>query len=94
MPRKPRMRSSTDLYHITNRGINKVNIFNSENDKKKFLRILQKSCKQYHVEIYSYCVMSNHFHLLLRIPFTELSAFIQQFSTTYAVYYNFKYICK
>lgn len=91
MPRKPRMRSSTDLYHITNRGINKVNIFNSENDKKKFLRILQKSCKQYHVEIYSYCVMSNHFHLLLRIPFTELSAFIQQFSTTYAVYYNFKY---
>lgn len=91
MPRKPRMRSSTDMYHITNRGINKVNIFNSENDKKQFLRILHKTCKQYPIEIYSYCVMSNHFHLLLRIPFAELSAFIQQISTTYAVYYNFKY---
>ncbi|KMZ54945.1 transposase [Dorea sp. D27] len=91
MPRKPRMRSSTDMYHITNRGINKNNIFNLENDKKKFLRILQKSCLQYPAELYSYCIMSNHFHLLLKIPFTELSAFIQQLSTTYAVYYNSKY---
>lgn len=46
MPRKPRMRSSTDMYHITNRGINKNNIFNLENDKKS-------SCVSYKSHVYS-----------------------------------------
>ncbi|MCF2684177.1 transposase [Faecalicatena contorta] len=91
MPRKPRQESSTEFYHITSRGINKFPIFSKNLERSRFLNIIRDSISQYNIKIFAYCVMSNHFHLLMRAPIEELSAFMARILSVYAVYYNQKH---
>ena len=91
MPRKPRQESSTEFYHITSRGINKFPIFSKNLERSRFLNIVHDSISQYNIKIFAYCVMSNHFHLLMRAPIEELSAFMARILSVYAVYYNQKH---
>jgi REP element-mobilizing transposase RayT len=69
VPHKPRRESSTRFYHIYVRGINKEKIFGQPREKNYFKRIIRKYLKEYDVEIYSYCIMSNHAHLLIKSDF-------------------------
>lgn len=91
MPRKPRQESSTEFYHITSRGINKLPIFAKNLERSRFLKIIQDSINQYEIKIFAYCIMSNHFHLLIRAPIEELSAFMARILSVYAIYYNQKH---
>lgn len=61
---KRRQESSTGMYHVIVKGINKERIFNQRREKSYFIKIILKHLKVYKVEIYSYCIMSNHAHLL------------------------------
>ncbi|ATA72912.1 transposase [Capnocytophaga canis] len=54
------------FYHIYNRGINSCVIFKDDNDKYFFLKRLKEYLLDY-VDFYAYCLMSNHYHLILRI---------------------------
>ena len=66
MPRGPREKSSTGIYHVMLRGINKQTILEDDEDYEKLLQIL-KECKTVsEFELYSYCLMGNHVHLLLK----------------------------
>jgi len=66
MPRKARIKSSTGIYHIILRGINRQIIFEDTEDYVKFLESLTRQKETSGIEIYAYCLMSNHVHLLIK----------------------------
>lgn len=90
--RKPEIRKNI-VYHIYNRGVSKWRIFKEEQDYRFFLHRLSRYKKKYDVEIVSYCVMPNHFHLLARSPYKDecISMFMKSLQLSYAHYFNFKY---
>lgn len=92
MARKSRNYIKSSFFHVMVQGINKEYIFNTDIDKKEYLKIMKNTETQYDVEIISYCIMDNHVHLLVRIEKTDdLSKFMHKINTLYALYYNKKY---
>ena len=91
MPRKPRVISSTGIYHITLRSINQHIIFEEEADFQKFLFILADCKKKIDIDIYAYCLMNNHIHLLLHSTPNNLASFFQSFGSRFVRWYNNKY---
>lgn len=89
MPRNGRKESISNFYHVIIRGINKENIFQTNRHKEKMLQFLQESGRE-GVEIYAYCIMSNHVHLLLHGFLKDISGYMHSVETSYALYYNRK----
>jgi len=90
MARRPRL-DLAGFHHIVNRGVARSNIYNCNEDKEKFLDILCKACKFYKVNIHDYCLMDNHYHLLIETTSENLSLFMRQVNSNYAIYFNKKY---
>ena len=65
MPRKPRAISESNIYHVVIRGADRQQMFEEKNDYDKYLDILSYYKKECQFEIYAYCLMSNHVHLLI-----------------------------
>lgn len=91
MTNRPRKVSMTGIYHVFVRGINKEQIFNQKREKNYFKRMIRENKDEYHVEIYSYCIMSNHSHLIIKSEIEELSLFMSKILAKYAKYYNYKH---
>lgn len=91
MVRVSRKKSNSGIYHIILRGINKQNIFEDNDDRYKFLEILRyyKSICKY--QIYSYCLMNNHIHILMEELDDSISVAIKRISSSYVLWYNKKY---
>ena len=67
MPRRARQLSSTGIYHIMLRGINRQQILEDRLDNEKFIEIL-KDCKLISgYKLYAYCLMGNHLHLIVKV---------------------------
>ncbi len=90
MPRRSRI-DKIWFYHILNRGVDRANIYHDSEDFKKFLQILQDASEDYDFEIYSFCLMSNHYHLLIKTSQENLSTTLQKINARYSMYYNHKY---
>ncbi len=91
MPRKARKKSRTGIYHVMIRGINKQIIFEEDEDKQMFLETLKKYKDICKYQLYSYCLMDNHVHLLIRELEETISNVIKRISSSYVYWYNFKY---
>ena len=91
MARALRIKYKGALYHITSRGNERRNIFRGDQDRKFFIQTLKESLNTYNVILYSYVLMSNHFHFLLETPLANLSEFMRRFNITYTSYYNRRY---
>jgi len=91
MPRKSRVISMTGIYHIILRSVNQHIIFEEDSDYQKFLFILSDCKRKYNIDIYAYCLMDNHIHLLLYSPPEELSSFFRSFGARFVFWYNKKY---
>ena len=65
MGRKARSRNRQGIYHIYNRSSNKMRIFNSDELKQHFLDLIERYKANYHLKIYHYAIMTNHFHLAI-----------------------------
>ena len=91
MPRISRKISSTKVYHIILRGIDKQDIFLSEKDYNKFLEILKETKKQYEYDIYAYCLMNNHIHMVIYDKKDILQKIMQSVGIKYSMYFNKKY---
>ena len=61
------------FYHIYNRGINSTAIFLSDENKKYFLKLVSKYLID-SIEVYTYCLMDNHFHIVLKVTVEEKTA--------------------
>lgn len=98
---------SDNFYHIYNRGVNKERIFNDEQDYRIFLNLLKRYLdevqtsdekgrvyKNLHdgLELVAYCLMPNHFHMLMYLHDTSaITSLMQGMTTAYSMYYNKKY---
>jgi len=91
MPRKARQKSNTGIYHIIIRGINRQDIFHDDEDKGVYLDRLSKYKADCGFEIYAYCLMGNHMHLLLKEGKTGISGIMKRIGTSYVYWYNRKY---
>jgi REP element-mobilizing transposase RayT len=91
MSRTARIKSSTGIYHIITRGINQQNIFSSDVDYERFLNTLTRYCRKSNCEIYAYCLMDNHIHLLLKEGQEPLATTMKRIGTSYVYYYNWQY---
>jgi len=89
MPRRPRI-DLAGFHHVINRGVNRSNIFVDDNDYEMFLKIVSKACRLYQVILHDYCLMSNHFHLLVETKMENLSLFMKHINSNYAIYANKK----
>ncbi len=90
MARKARGNSCTGIYHIINRGVGKQIIFEEEMDYKVFLKMLIKCRKEMDFDILAYCLMDNHFHLLVKTE-GKPGEIMNRLETNYARYFNAKY---
>src|SRR3954447_24389233 len=66
MGRLPRPAEEGLVYHALNRGNNRADVFADPDDHEAFLAALARTQLRYPFELYGYCLMTNHFHLLLR----------------------------
>ncbi len=91
MARQARKRSSTGIYHVILRGINRQNIFEDDEDRLKLMETIAyyKGISNY--ELYGYCLMNNHVHLLIKETDESLSGVVKRFSSSYVYWYNKKY---
>ena len=78
------------FYHITARGNERKAIFKSNQDRVKFLSYLETAHKRYGALIHGYCLMDNHYHLLLETPGENLSQVMHHINGAYTTYYNVK----
>jgi len=88
MPRVAREKSETGIYHIMMRGVDKRDIFINEEDYKRFLFYIVKAKKKSNFSLLSYCLMTNHVHLLLKEGNEEIGESIRRISVGYAQYHN------
>ncbi len=94
MPRKPRKESSTQIYHVIVRGNNRQFLFLNDEDKYFFINRIFKYSEQLNINIYSYCLMENHVHILLgNAPKEKLSLYVQKLANSYVFFFNRKYEC-
>ncbi|WP_032122640.1 transposase [Clostridium amazonitimonense] len=81
------------IYHITSRGNRKEIIYKDIRDRYVFLNIIENSLEYYKGEfsIICYCIMSNHFHLMIETKDTHIKHFMSRINSQYAKYFNEKY---
>lgn len=90
MPRQARKQSGTDYYHVMIRGINREYVFKTDEHKQKITEIIQKEQQDEEIEVFAWCLMDNHAHLLVKGALQQLSKAIKIISLKYAAYYNQK----
>ena len=91
MPRAARKKSESGIYHIILRGINKQTIFEDDEDRLKFLQTLSKYKDACRFNIFAYCLMDNHIHILLKEGKEELAMAMRRIGACYVYWYNYKY---
>ncbi len=91
MPRIGREKSETGVYHVILRGINRQILFEDNEDKDKFIYTLKKYKEACEYEVYAYCIMDNHIHILIREGKEPLSRSMKRIGVSYVYWYNQKY---
>ena len=90
MARALRISYQNAFYHITSRGNEQKAVFKSNRDREKFLEYLESATKRYDAVIHTYCLMDNHYHILLETPSGNLSRIMAHINGAYTNYYNAK----
>jgi len=90
MARPLRIEYSGAFYHVTSRGNERKAVFKSRRDREKFLAYLESATERYGALIHVYCLMDNHYHLLIETPLANLSKIMQHINGAYTMYFNTK----
>ena len=88
MPRKPRLEYENAFYHVMNRGRGRQLIFHDDEYYLGFINILKDVHERFGCIIHSYCLMGNHYHLLLETPKANLSRIMRHINGVYTQFYN------
>ncbi len=92
MPRQPRLLLSLSYYHVITRGNNLNNIFRKDKDYLQYFELITKYKKTHPFNIYHYCLMSNHTHLLIRTnKASDFSTFMKRLNLAYFYYFKRNY---
>jgi len=90
MARPLRIEYPGAFYHVTSRGNEQKDVFRSRTDREKFLSYLDSATQRYNAVIHAYCLMNNHFHLILETPTGNLSQIMRHINGAYTTYFNVK----
>ena len=90
MARPLRIEYAGAYYHVTSRGNEQKDVFKSQRDREKFLAYLESATIRYGAVIHAYCLMSNHYHLLMETPEGNLSRIMRHINGAYTTYFNVK----
>jgi REP element-mobilizing transposase RayT len=88
MARALRLDPADGIHHVMNRGVNRMPIFVDDNDRTSFGQRLTDAHERFDIVIHAYCLMDNHFHLLVRCPNAGLSAAMQRLSSVFTRHTN------
>ena len=88
MPRKLRVEYPGAIYHVMNRGDRREPIFRDEEDRKVFLLTLGLCCGKTDWQVHAWCLMANHFHLVVETPRANLVPGMKWFLGTYTARFN------
>ena len=90
MGRPLRIEYSGAFYHITSRGNERKSIFRTKKDYERFIGYLESATERYGARIHCFCLIPNHYHLLLETPRGNLSGILHHLNTSYTNYFNAK----
>jgi putative transposase len=90
MARPLRIEYPGAFYHVMNRGNSGQDLFKSKRDSERFLEYLETAVDRFFLRIHVYCLMTNHYHLLVETPEANLSRAVQWINQSYAAYFNRK----
>lgn len=88
MARVHRMKSSSGIYHVMHRGVDKQDIFSSAKDYEIFLEKMLFAKYSSNCKVYGYCLMTNHVHLLIKEEDESIGETIKRIAISYSAYYN------
>jgi putative transposase len=88
MPRKLRLEYPGAIYHLMNRGDRREDIFADDDDRKTFVATLAEACQKTAWQVHAFCLMRNHFHLVVETPQANLSAGMRWLLGTYSARFN------
>lgn len=91
MARPLRIEYAGALYHVTSRGDNKAEIYLDDSDRLQFLETMEAVCERFNWVLHSYCLMDNHYHLLIETPESNLSEGMRQLNGVYTQRFNRKH---
>jgi REP-associated tyrosine transposase len=91
MPRRPRFQAPDAIYHVTSRGTEGRSVFLDDFDRLLFLTVLAKVVQDRSWMCPAYCLMTNHFHLLIQTPDADLAVGMHRLNSAHANYFNQRY---
>jgi putative transposase len=91
MGRAPRCFAPGEIYHVFSRGSNRQEIFEHDSDRVDFLDCLARVAGRHELGCLAYCLMPNHFHLLVETPDGRLSDAMKALNGRYALRFNLRY---
>lgn len=91
MARPLRLELAGGLYHITSRGDRREPIYDNDGDREQWLENLGNVCERYNWRCHAYCLMGNHYHIVIETAEANLSKGMRQLNGVYTQYYNRKH---
>jgi putative transposase len=91
MARPLRIEYPGAVYHVTSRGNDRKAIFRGDSDRSNFLDTLDQVIHRYHWLCHAYCLMDNHYHLLIETPDGNLSLGMRQLNGVFTQWFNRRY---
>ncbi len=88
MARPLRIEFADALYHVTSRGDGQENIYLEDNDRELYLGVLAEVRERFNWSIHAYCLMSNHYHLLIETPDSNLARGMRHLNGVYTQRFN------
>jgi putative transposase len=91
LSRPLRIQVEGGIYHLCTRGVRKTPIFTDDYERERFLVLLEITAHRYGWQLLGYCLMTNHFHLLVLTPDANVSAGMQYLNGRYAQWFNWRH---
>ncbi len=88
MTRPLRLELNGGIYHVTSRGDRREDIYEYKDDREKWLVTLGNVCERFHWRCHAYCLMDNHYHIVIETAEPNLSKGMRQLNGVYTQYYN------
>jgi REP element-mobilizing transposase RayT len=91
MPRPLRLQIAGGTFHICSRGVRRLPLFHDDQDRIVFLQLLALVCARYGWRCLAYCLMTNHYHVVIETTEANLSAGMQMLNSRYAQLFNLRH---
>mgnify|MGYP001765238822 FL=1 len=88
MPRKLRVQYPGAIYHVMSRGDRREDIFFDDVDRHDFIKTLAEACQKADWQVHAFCLMSNHYHLVVETPNANLVAGMTWLQSSYTIRLN------